>query len=152
MSDPKTDELLRRVKMAHEKTTEAIAALEAHVNQEPSEGQLARIAVEGFCSLWKEVYKSDYVVGNWRSAIVNMKRLIIAHGTVDTRQRVRAYLASSDPFYKQAKHPLEMFFTAANRFAVAAPDKFDDILAAPPADCHHKPRCHTDLQCTRRGR
>lgn len=154
-------ELAKLRKLAGELLEQA-DRLDAVLNEQPTEGKIAHGLVTSFGDLWEHKYRAKYAVPNWAAATTNMKRLVKQMGAAEVALRMSRYLASSDGFYVQAKHPLPMFISAVNKFATRGSSLLDDdpmrttqttdddLESAAPADCRHRPACRTDEEHTRK--
>lgn len=84
----------------------------------PSAGQEAKRLLDLYVSLWHQRYKGRrYVVHNGGKLINLLKALLRSTKPGDLEGRMARFLDSADPFYVQARHPLEMFCAAVNKFA-----------------------------------
>jgi len=74
-------------------------------------GERIRRCKVAFVSGWGELYKSQLVVPNNQQIIMstNLKAFIVKVGEEETLHRIAFYFASSDAYYRQRRHPFELF-------------------------------------------
>ena len=134
-----------------EKTLEALRAIQALVNEQPTEGQQAKFLVGWYAGVWQKQYRRPLVV-NWPKDMAILKRLLKSGISVEECQRrMTAFLQDgSDPFYVRSSHSIAVFASAVNRFGSRGSSDDDSFLTPPVADCKHQPPCTSDQQHTSR--
>lgn len=137
-------ERLDEMRTAHLKSLEQIDDIAAMLQARPTLGKQAQIAIGQFVAAWHARYRVAYVVGNEAQAIAAAKKVIRSIGPLELERRIQRYLASSDPYAVQARHPLMLFLTDVNRYAQ------DGLTFDAPIGCPHDPPCGSDAECTRR--
>lgn len=143
-------EWLRKAQAAHGKLGEALAGLDATLNEQPTIGQQAKALLDLFVSSWTQKYQGQrYVVTQGGRDMQALKRAIEPLGVDEVRRRLLAYLASPDPFYGNARHPLTLFIASINKFGRDV-DTREAFLISAPSDCRHRPACVSDAMHTRR--
>jgi hypothetical protein len=147
----KLDSAVRGLRATWMKWGEQLDALEAMLSEEATPGQQAKHLLDYFATAWHGKYRQRYVVTNGAAAIAALKKLLKDLTIVEVEKAMTAFLASNDPFYVKARHPLSMFVPAVNKFTVAAPAADRDMFEMAPPDCRHAPKCKTDLECSRRA-
>lgn len=150
----KVDAAFRAVQAAYDNFGDKLEALEAVINDEKTSGQVARDLVKHFAELWSVRYgRRKYVVSSWPQAIQSIKGVLRDLDLEDVHIRLARFIASNDPFYVAAYHPLSMFVKCVNKFAGASRDDAA-FLSPPPIDCiregKHHPPCRTEAQHTQR--
>lgn len=120
-------------------------ALHAAVNEQPTNGQMAKQLLDFFCEKWKEKYRADYVVAGAKD-MASLKRLLASLPPREIATRMKAYLKSGERFYVDAHHGLSVFVGAINKFGSTA----EFALVTPPVGCKHKPACADDVVHTQR--
>lgn len=117
MDKEKLLQAVKTLRAAHDKLGGLIDTIEALSMEEATPGQIAKGLVGDFIVVWGKRYKGQtYVVTNWPRELGAVKRLLKGMSADELRARLVRYVASDDPFYAGARHPLPMFWAAVNKF------------------------------------
>lgn len=148
------DTILKRLRAQYEQLGEEIAALEATVSQQATPGQQAKQLLGVFGRQWQKVYGQKFIA-HYPKDIPICKRILKGLTLEEAERRAMRYLADSDGFLRDAKHPLGLFATKLNKYGNGdyterAAEDHDLLDEEPPVECQHQPRCHNDVQHTRR--
>lgn len=148
--DKRFDAFMAKGRKMVEELTAELDALEAGVNGEKTPGQRANAMIAAWSARWQSKYRTGYVLAARAKAIAGFMRLFKASMTdEDIMGRMDAYLKSTDRFYSEARHSLDLFFTSVNKFS-GTPVDDADFLQAPVINCSHTPRCKSDQEHTRK--
>ena len=145
----KLEELLERIEKRHAAAGEAIADLRALVAAEPGAGAQIKTLFGLWGEKWRGKYREAYVFTNNAATAANWRRLLKAMPVDEIGRRMDGFLEARDPFYANARHPVEMFVKAINKFGSSASED-EQFLTAPVIGCAHRPACRSDQQHTSR--
>jgi hypothetical protein len=130
-------------KRAEEMIAEA-NALEAALNDQPTEGQLAKQLLDFFVEHWEKQHKGRKYVVNGAKDMATFKRLLKTLDARSIAKRTKTYLynLSNDKFLVENGHSIGMFASRINSIrGDVAPS---DFTVAPPVGCKHQPPCASD--------
>lgn len=150
----KVARLLASAREHHERTGEVIAEIEALLGGQAGIATQVKQFETTFDGLWCARYTNGET-GRYVWAFVRdrpqIKRLLKGLGLEELERRAAVYLASDDRFYARSRHGFSLFISSINTYA--APAEVEDFsLRGAPTNCHHDPRCRTDVDHTRRRR
>lgn len=143
------EELLEKMQKAHDRSGELLEEGRRILAGEQSQGEIIKGLFESWSEVWTHRYRTKYIYGNHLAAVANWKRLLKMLEPAEIVGRMLEYLQSNDPYYVNARHPLEMFVKAINKFGRVTSDA-DNFLTSQPIGCRHRPACKTDVACTQR--
>jgi hypothetical protein len=149
--DKKFEAFLARGRKMVEELAAELDTMEALAAGEATPEQRANRLIKIWGDKWQRRYRAAYIVGNRGKVIAAFKRIFKAQlDDTDIAARMDGYLASSDRFYTEARHSLDLFFGAVNKFSGTPVADDEAFLTAPVADCRHTPRCKSDQEHTRK--
>lgn len=138
MDTEKVLQAMKLLRAEHAKLGGQIDTIEALLMNEATPGQIAKGLVGDFVIVWGKRYKGQtYVIANWPRELGAVKRLLKELSADELRARMVRYVASEDPFYAGARHPLPMFWAAVNKFGKVAENGLLDRADEPDwfAEC-----------------
>ena len=141
------EKLVVQLKQISAAATDAHLELQAILDTRPSESQNAKTFLDEFVTTWQKKYPGQKYVVNGAKDIGSIKRLLKSLTIGELRQRRTAFFTSTDPFFKDAHHPLGLFCGAINKLGG---DRERDDIDAPVIGCTHSPACTSDQQHTQR--
>jgi hypothetical protein len=150
--DPKMgkrlEELLEKLGKQLELAAGTHADITALLAEEPTKGQQIKRCFNTWSEVWGTAYRGDkYAFGNNAAIAGGFGRLLKGHAIEEIERRMLAFLQSREKFYDDARHPVEMFIKAFNKFGV---DDDNRSLFSTPLSCTHKPLCLSAELCTKR--
>lgn len=122
---------------------EEVRGLRLMLDGEATPGQEAQGLVKDFAAAWNGKYAGQAYVPNWAKDVALVKRVLKTLDPAEVRLRIARYLASTDTFYSEARHPIGLFVAAVNKFAQPA-----DSPGLVAVGCQHDPKCKTDAAHT----
>lgn len=145
--------LLQEAKDLHQQTGEKLAEIEALLAGKPGIEQ----SIAAFKAAYDRAWCGRYAKGRtgayiWtaKTDVPHLKRLLQAIGLEELVRRTDRYLRSDYPFYTGRRHGFLTFVASVNEWATGAAFTGELELAAPVADCKHKPTCASDQEHTKR--
>jgi hypothetical protein len=150
--DPKMgkrlEELLEKLGKQLELAAGTHADITALLAEEPTKGQQIKRCFNTWSEVWGTAYRGDkYAFGNNAAIAGGFGRLLKGHAIEEIERRMLAFLQSREKFYVDARHPVEMFIKAFNKFGDTGDTR---SLWSTPIDCDHSPLCVDDVAHTRR--
>lgn len=119
-----------------------------------SQGHAIKAYLTAFDKLWEARYKTKYVrleKGEGARDAKAAKKLLAELERADLWQRTQKFIASSEPYYVEQRHPFWLFARDVNKFGAAPPPSSSTTTHTPAVqDCRHTPRCASDVEHTRR--
>jgi hypothetical protein len=147
MSNAATEKAWEQVQKKRAELDDALEAYAAVRAGEQTDGQKAKNLIQSYIKAWAKKYPGQTYVPIWPRDTKAFKRLLQTLTVEEIKVKLGAYLRSDDAFYVNAKHDLSAFPSAINKLTTVAPTLLDTAAAV---DCHHKPRCKSDQEHTRR--
>lgn len=167
MADAKLDELIKRARASWAKLGEDLDAIEAIGAGEVGPGKQAKTFLKAYALVWNrhhgiavpigplvpgDIVKVGGFVIDWAKDTMLAKRLLKQVNAQELHDRAARYLASRDPYYTNAKHPLGLFEKSINKWGLTSAAGEDaDFLHSAPVDCKHQPPCRSDVAHTTRS-
>lgn len=124
--------------------------IEALTSGGPGIGLMVRDVMNGFHHAWGRRYGGGYL---WQATkdVPAIKRLIKGLGHQEVNERIVCYLANTDPFFGQKRHPFGLFVATVNQHVPPAADALAlETAAASVVGCSHSPLCRSDQEHTKK--